>query len=179
LHIPDNQPVDQTSAAVRRHLKSRDAEPDPQRGQDTSNGPRLTVKPEHLPRNITLHLLLPAARLCRRHASAQSQGEIRPQLLLVTNNDARPRPNWPRRIGATRMASCLLRGNAPISQNCARLGAIAQRCEPLRNLTARQHRHLADEVDLIGGVIEATTALTVGLVTAAHTRSEWLDDYVR
>jgi hypothetical protein len=29
-------------------------------------------------------------------------------------------------------------------------------------LTARQHRHLADEVDLIGEVIEATAALAVG-----------------
>jgi hypothetical protein len=41
--------------------------------------------------------------------------------------------------------------------------------EPLRELTAAQLRQLAGEASLVGAVMEATAALTVGTVTVgAH-----------
>jgi hypothetical protein len=43
---------------------------------------------------------------------------------------------------------------------------LAITVEPLRELTARQRRELADEADLVGAVMEATATLTVGTVTA-------------
>jgi hypothetical protein len=46
---------------------------------------------------------------------------------------------------------------------------LAITVEPLRDLTAPQRRQLADEVDLVGQVMEATATLTVGTVTVgAH-----------
>jgi hypothetical protein len=48
-------------------------------------------------------------------------------------------------------------------------GRLAITVEPLRELTAHQHRQLCDEVDLVGAVMEATATLTVGTVTTgAH-----------
>jgi hypothetical protein len=43
---------------------------------------------------------------------------------------------------------------------------LAITVEPLRELTARQRRELADEAGLVGAVMEATPTLTVGTVTA-------------
>ena len=46
---------------------------------------------------------------------------------------------------------------------------LAITVEPLRELTAPQRRQLDDEIDLLGAVMQATTTLTVGTVTAgAH-----------
>jgi hypothetical protein len=46
---------------------------------------------------------------------------------------------------------------------------LAITVEPLRELTAAQRRQLGDEADLVGAVMEATPALTVGTVTVgAH-----------
>jgi hypothetical protein len=46
---------------------------------------------------------------------------------------------------------------------------LAITIEPLLDLTAPQRRQLADEVDLVGQVMEATATLTVGTVTVgAH-----------
>jgi Winged helix DNA-binding domain len=42
---------------------------------------------------------------------------------------------------------------------------LAITVEPLRELTARQHRQLDDEVGLVSAVMEATATLTVGTVT--------------
>jgi hypothetical protein len=42
---------------------------------------------------------------------------------------------------------------------------LAITVEPLRELTARQRRQLADEADLVGAVMEAPATLTVGTVT--------------
>jgi hypothetical protein len=48
-------------------------------------------------------------------------------------------------------------------------GRVAITVEPLRELTAQQHRQLCDEIDLVGAVMEATPTLTVGTVTTgAH-----------
>jgi hypothetical protein len=46
---------------------------------------------------------------------------------------------------------------------------LAITVEPLRELTARQRRQLADEADLVGAVMEAPATLTIGTVTVgAH-----------
>jgi Winged helix DNA-binding domain len=42
---------------------------------------------------------------------------------------------------------------------------LAITVEPLRELTARHHRQLGDEADLVGAVMEATATVTVGTVT--------------
>jgi hypothetical protein len=42
---------------------------------------------------------------------------------------------------------------------------LAITVEPLRELTARQHRQLDDEVGLVSAVLEATATLTIGTVT--------------
>jgi hypothetical protein len=42
---------------------------------------------------------------------------------------------------------------------------VAITIEPLRELSATQRRQLADEVDLVGAVMEATSSLTLGTVT--------------
>jgi Winged helix DNA-binding domain len=42
---------------------------------------------------------------------------------------------------------------------------LAITVEPLGELTATQRRHLEDEVELVGVVMEATPTLTVGTVT--------------
>jgi len=42
---------------------------------------------------------------------------------------------------------------------------LAITVEPLRELTATQHRQLEDEVELLGAVMEANPTLAVGTVT--------------
>jgi len=42
---------------------------------------------------------------------------------------------------------------------------LAITVEPLRELTARQHRQLDDEARLVSAVMQATATLTVGTVT--------------